>query len=284
MPGYRSRPYRKAGEPMDAMRLEHIPVMILCGGMGTRLREETELRPKPMMEIGGKPMLWHIMKLYAFYGFREFILCVGYKGHVIKEYFLNFRAYQSDFTIHLANSHEIQYHTTPEEDIWRVTLAETGETAQTGARVRRAGRYITSDAFCLTYGDGVGNIDLRKLMAFHRSHGKIGTVTGVRPPGRFGELEMDPSGCVVQFNEKVQVGGGVINGGFFVFQRSFLDRFLEDRENLVLEQEPLRELARSGELMVYPHEGFWQPMDTSREYRFLNELWNANNAPWKVWS
>jgi glucose-1-phosphate cytidylyltransferase len=258
-------------------------VVILCGGMGTRLREETEIRPKPMVEIGGRPMLWHIMKLYAAHGFREFILCLGYKGHLIKDYFLNYRAYQSDLTIHLGDSQRIEYHTGADEDAWRVTLVETGESAQTGARVARAGRYVRGDTFCLTYGDGVSNVDLGGLLAFHRAHGKAGTVTGVRPAGRFGELDVDAAGRATQFNEKPQVEKGFINGGFFVFHRRFLDRYLEHRDDLILEQEPLQRLARDGQLMVYPHTAFWQPMDTYREFKLLNDLWASGAAPWKVW-
>ena len=257
-------------------------VMILCGGFGSRLREETELRPKPMIEIGGKPILWHIMKLYAAHGFRDFVLCLGYKGHLIKHYFLNYRAYQSDFTIHLGNSQRIEYHGA-EEDGWRITLVETGESAQTGARVARGGRYLRGDTFCLTYGDGLSNVDLGQLLTFHRAHGRIGTVTGVRPVGRFGELEVDASGRATQFNEKPQVTAGFINGGFLVFQRTFLERYLGDHDETVLEQEPLQRLAADGELMVYPHHGFWQPMDTYREFKLLNELWATAQAPWKVW-
>lgn len=258
-------------------------VMILCGGLGTRLREETEFRPKPMIEIGGKPMLWHIMRRYAAFGFRDFILCLGYKGTLIKDYFLNYRAYQSDFTIHLGNAHRVEYHTdATEEENWRITFVETGETAQTGARIIRAGRYVRGEVFCLTYGDGLSDIDFRALLAFHRSHGKIGTVTGVRPVGRFGELDVDANRRVTQFNEKPQVTTGLINGGFFVFQRAFLEQFLEDHDDLVLEQKPLQRLARAGELMVYPHEGFWQPMDTYRELKSLNDLWAKGQAPWRV--
>jgi len=260
--------------------------MILCGGLGTRFREETDTRPKPMVAVGGKPILWHIMKSYAAYGYRDFILCLGYKGHMIKDYFLNYQAYQRDFTLRLDHSPRITYHSKAEEDDWRVTFVETGEHAQTGARVARASRYVVGETFCLTYGDGVGNVDLGALLAFHRAHGKLATVTGVRPPGRFGELEVDGSGRATQFNEKPQVQAGLINGGFFVFQRAFLDRFLDDGTggaDMVLEQEPLQRLARSGELMVYVHEGFWQPMDTSREHTRLNELWNTGRAPWKVW-
>lgn len=262
--------------------MEYPPVMILCGGLGSRLHEETEFRPKPMLEIGERPILWHIMKLYAAHGFRDFILCLGYKGHVIKEYFLNYRAFQGDVTVQLGDSHQVEYHT-PQEENWRVTLVDTGQTAQTGARVARAGQYIRTDTFCLTYGDGLGDIDLTALLTFHRSHGKIGTVTGVRPPGRFGELAVDTAGRAIQFNEKPQVGEGIINGGFFVFRRVFLEQCLEDRDDLVLEREPLQRLARVGELMVYPHEGFWQPMDTYREFKLLNELWASGKAPWKVW-
>ena len=263
---------------------QQIPVMILCGGLGSRLHEETEFRPKPMLEVGGRPILWHIMKLYAHYGFRRFVLCLGYKGHLIKEFFLNYRAHQADFTIHIGNSGKVDYHHSEKPEDWEVTLVETGQKAQTGARVARAARYITTDRFCLTYGDGLGNIDLDQLMRFHLDHGKIGTVSGVRPPGRFGELELGATGEATAFNEKPQVAGGIINGGFFIFERPFLTRFLNDREDLVLEQEPLRKLAESGQMMVYPHEGFWQPMDTYREYKLINELWATGKAPWRVWA
>ena len=266
------------------LQTQTITVIILCGGLGSRMYEETELRPKPMLEIGGRPMLWHIMQVYAAHGFREFILCLGYKGHVIKDYFLNYRAYQSDCTVRLGDSTRIEYHQSAHVPDWSVTLAETGQAAQTGARVLRGGRYVRGDTFCLTYGDGLSDINLHELLAFHRGHGKIGTVTGVRPPGRFGELEIDPLGRATQFNEKPQVTEGVINGGFFIFQRAFLDHHLQDRDDVVLEQEPLQQLARAGELMVYPHKGFWQPMDTHREFKLLNELWATGQAPWKVWS
>ncbi len=264
--------------------MEKPPVLILCGGIGSRLYEETEFRPKPMLEIGERPILWHIMKLYASHGFRHFILCLGYKGHMIKDFFLNYQAYRSDLTVHLGNSQPVEYHANhANEEDWHITLVETGLTAQTGARVTKAGRYVQADTFCLTYGDGLGDVDLTALLAFHRQHGKIGTVTGVRPPGRFGELEVDSKGRAIQFNEKPQTTGGIINGGFFVFQREFMSQFLTDRDDLVLEQEPLQRLAKAGELVVYPHQGFWQPMDTYRELKLLNELWNHGKAPWKVW-
>ena len=260
------------------------PVIILCGGLGSRLHEETEFRPKPMLEIGNRPILWHIMKLYASHGFREFILCLGYKGHLIKDFFLNYQAYQSDFTIHPGDLKHIEYHNhNGAQEDWRVTLVETGQAAQTGARVFRAGQYIQSDSFCLTYGDGLGDIDLTALLKFHQAHGKIGTVTGVRPPGRFGELQVDSTGKVQQFNEKPQNSDGMINGGFFIFKKEFLPRFLEEREDLVLEGTPLQRLSQEGELMVYRHQGFWQPMDSYREFKMLNDMWATGKAPWKVW-
>ncbi len=252
--------------------------------MGSRLQEETEFRPKPMLEIGSRPILWHIMKLYAAHGFNHFLLCLGYKGHVIKDFFLNYRTYQSDLTVHLGNHQQVEYHTNHvDQESWKVTLVETGLNAQTGARVVKAARYLPGDNFCLTYGDGLGDVNLSDLLAFHQKHGKIGTVTGVRPPGRFGELEVDSSGTATQFNEKPQAAGGLINGGFFIFKRSFLEKYLSERDDLVLEQKPLQRLARDGELAVYPHKGFWQPMDTYREFRLLNDLWNSGKAPWKVW-
>jgi len=262
---------------------EKIPVMILCGGMGTRLREETEVRPKPMVEIGGRPILWHILKLYSASGFKDFILCLGYKGHVIKEYFLNYHTYNTDLTVSLGGPEAIQYHNRHAEEDWRVTLVETGDTAQTGSRVARAGRYVQTKTFCLTYGDGLGDVDLSALIEFHHRHGKIGTVTGVRPPGRFGELLVDTEGRAIEFSEKPQVTEGVINGGFFVFQHEFLQHYLNSQEGLVLEHEPLQQLAKDGELMVYLHEGFWQPMDTYRELKILDQLWSSGRAPWKVW-
>lgn len=260
-----------------------IPVMILCGGIGSRLHEESEFRPKPMLEIGGRPILWHIMKLYSSYGLKEFILCLGYKGSMIKNYFMNYHANVADLTIQLDRPGNTQYHNSHPLEDWGVTLVETGETAQTGARVARAGKYVRSKTFCLTYGDGLGQIHIQKLLEFHWSHGKIGTVTGVRPPGRFGELHVNGKGLADQFNEKPQVTGGLINGGFFVFEREFLDRYVKNENDLVLEQEPLQQLARDGELMVYVHDGFWQPMDTYREWKLLNELWSEGRAPWKVW-
>ena len=256
-------------------------VVILCGGKGTRLREETETRPKPMVEIGGYPILWHIMKIYSHFGFNEFILCLGYKGYVIKEYFLNYLTRTRDFTIDLSNSREIQYHDGVYEEDWRITMAETGDEALTGARVFRVGKYIEGDTFMATYGDGVADVNIRDLLDYHFSHGRLATVTGVRPGSRFGEM-IAQEGQVVSFSEKPQTSSGMINGGFFVFDRQVFD-YLEDRDSLFLEGEPMRQLVENGELMVFNHEGFWQPMDTYREYMLLNRIWSEGRPPWKVW-
>jgi glucose-1-phosphate cytidylyltransferase len=258
--------------------------MILCGGMGTRLREQTETRPKPMVEVGGKPMLWHIMKLYGHYGISEFILCLGYKGQVVKEYFLNYEAMNNDFTIRLGRERSVEYHSGEVDGQgWRVTLADTGERAGTGARIRRAVRYLGDDVvFAATYGDGVADLDLGAALAFHREHGRLATVTGVRPPGRFGEIRNDGS-RVVGFAEKPQVGEGLINGGFFFFQRDFL-RYLDDGDDCLLEREPLERAARDGQLQVFQHTGFWQCMDTYRDWENLEKLWSSGHPPWKVWT
>ncbi len=259
-------------------------VAILCGGRGTRLREVSETIPKPMVPVGEHPVLWHVMKLYAAHGLTEFVLLLGYKGVVIREYFLNFAAYETDVTVNLAATGEerLTFHGRPIEP-WQVTLVNTGEDTLTGARIRRARRYLeTDELFCLTYGDGVGNIDITALLAFHRNHGRLATVTAVRPPGRFGELALE-AGQVRVFNEKPQVSGGYINGGFFVFHRDVIERYFPDRDDLMLEKEPLEALARDGELMAFQHEGFWQPMDTPREFQLLNELWRSGRAPWKIW-
>jgi glucose-1-phosphate cytidylyltransferase len=257
---------------------------ILCGGRGTRLREVSDLIPKPMVPIGDKPILWHIMKTYAAHGITDFVLLLGYKGTVIRDFFLNFAAHTTDVTIDLskAGHDRLTFHGVPSEP-WKVTLVDTGEDAMTGARIRRAKHFLDeSESFCATYGDGVGNIDIRALLEFHKAHGKVATLTGVRPPGRFGELVVT-NDAVQSFNEKPQVSGGFINGGFFVFQRSMLEDYLNDDESLVLEREPMEKLATDGQLMMFPHEGFWQPMDTPREYSLLNDLWAGGKAPWKIW-
>jgi len=260
------------------------PVVVLCGGQGSRLREETEVLPKPMLSIGDRPILWHIMKLYSHHGFKRFVLALGYKGYAIREYFLNYRAHVLDARFKLGEPQKAIFEGRLEEEDWDLTLAETGPETLTGGRVARLRRHLAGTEFCLTYGDGVGNVDLSKLLDYHRAHGKIGTVTGVLPPGRFGELVVDPDGAASEFNEKLQTTGGRISGGFFVFRKDFLGRYLGDAEdNCVLEQEPLRKLAADGQLMVYPHDGFWQPMDTYREWKLLNELWKYGKAPWKIW-
>ena len=235
-----------------------------------------------MVEIGGRPILWHVMKIYAHHGLKEFVLCLGYKGDVIKDFFLNYEARVNDVTVQLGRSPNVRFHTAHDEEGWTVTLADTGESALTGARVHRVRDHLGADPFCLTYGDGLGDIDISALLRFHRGHGKIGTVTGVRPPGRFGEL-LIVGDRVATFSEKPQVTEGLINGGFFVFERAFIDRYLSDRDDLMLEGEPLQRLAADGELMVWPHQGFWQPMDTYREWKLLEKLWVAGAAPWKVW-
>ena len=257
-------------------------VVILCGGQGTRLREETEVRPKPMVELGGRPILWHLMKLYAHHGLHDFVLCLGYKAHVIKDFFLNYEARVNDCTVRLGRNSGIEFHSGHPEEGWSITLAETGLNAMTGARVRRVRRYLNNEPFCLTYGDGLGNVDIPGLLAFHRSHGRLATVTGVRPAGRFGELVVEGA-HVRDFSEKPQATSGFINGGFFVFEPEFVERYLNDREDLVLEKEPLQQLAADGELMIWPHQGFWQPMDTFREWKLLEDLWSAGDPPWKVW-
>jgi len=261
--------------------MDKVKVIILCGGRGTRLKEETEIRPKPLVEIGGKPILWHIMKIYAHYGFNDFILCLGYKGEKIKEYFLNYEAMSSDFTIRLGNRNNIRFHSNHQEKDWNVTLVDTGEEAQTGARIKRIEKYIDSDLFMLTYGDGVANINVKSLLEFHKSHGIIGTITGVHPSSRFGEFVIKKN-KLIKFHEKPQVSEGLINGGFFVFNKVFL-KYLKEDDNCYLEKEPLENLTSEGELMVYIHDGFWQCVDTYRELELLNNLWKSSKPPWKVW-
>jgi glucose-1-phosphate cytidylyltransferase len=256
-------------------------VVILCGGMGTRLREETDVRPKPMVEIGERPILWHIMKHYAHCGFNDFILCLGYKGDVIKRFFAQYDLLLNDFTVTLgASGRSIEIHHAQQHD-WRVTLCDTGAAAKTGARVKRIEKYVDSDLFLLTYGDGVTDLDIATLVAFHRAHGKIGTVTGVVPPSRYGELHIQGK-RVMAFAEKPLNEEASINGGYFVFDRRFFD-YLSDDEECILEREPLERLARDGQLMVHLHRGFWQCMDTYRDYEFLKGLWERGQAPWKVW-
>ena len=253
-------------------------VVILAGGLGTRLNEETGIRPKPMVEIGEKPILWHIMKIYSAYGFNDFVVCLGYKGYVIKEFFANYFLHQTDLTIDLhQNKTEIHHNKT---DPWRVTLANTGDKTMTGGRIRRIREYLNNETFMVTYGDGVADIDIKALLAFHKRHGRLATVTAVRPPSRFGGIALEGN-KVINFIEKPQIGEGWINGGFFVFEPQVLDYISGDQ--ILLEREPLEKLALEGQLMAYQHERFWQCMDTMRDVHFLNELWQSNLPPWKIW-
>ena len=254
-------------------------VLILCGGFGSRLQEETMLKPKPMVEIGKQPILWHIMKIYTAFGYKEFILALGYKGEVIKDYFLNYYYFRNSFSMHLANGH-VNVHNGSQED-WLIHLIDTGVHTQTGGRIKRLAPWIGNETFMMTYGDGVADIDLRKLVAFHRRHGKLATITAVRPPARFGRLTF-AGDLVTKFVEKPQIGEGWINGGFFVLEPEVLNYIKGDETHW--EWEPLEHLAEEGQLVAYRHEGFWQPMDTLREKRLLNELWNKGEAPWKVWT
>jgi glucose-1-phosphate cytidylyltransferase len=254
-------------------------VLILAGGFGSRLSEETDIRPKPMAEIGGKPILWHIMKHYSFYGFNEFVILLGYKGYYIKEYFANYFLHQSDVTIDLSNN-KMQVHNNSSEP-WKVTLLDTGLNTMTGGRVKRAKEFINNETFMLTYGDGVSDINLHQLLSFHKQHGKAITMTSVQPEGRFGALEIDANNRVLSFMEKPKGDGSWINGGFFVCEPKVLD-YIEADET-IFEREPLENLAKDGELFTYRHQGFWKCMDTLRDKNQLNELWNSNQAKWKIW-
>jgi glucose-1-phosphate cytidylyltransferase len=257
--------------------------VILCGGQGTRIRDANELLPKPMLPIGGKPIVWHIMKMYARHGVKDFVLCLGYKGWHLKEFFLNYKAMTTDLTVTLGQHGAVELNGHHDEEDWRVTLAETGEETQTGGRVAAVRKYVEGDEpFLLTYGDGVSDVDISATIAVHRREGKVATVTAVRPPGRFGEMVID-GGKVTEFNEKPQVSEGFINGGFFVLDGRRIWKYLEGGPSVVLEREPLRALARDRELVAFPHTGYWQPMDTAREYGQLNDLWAAGKAPWKTW-
>jgi len=255
-------------------------VVILCGGVGTRLREETEFRPKPLVEVGGRPILWHIMKLYAHYGFRDFVLCLGYRGNMIKEYFLNYEAVNNDFTICLGCKHSITYHGAHKEQDFNVTLVDTGLETMTGGRVKRVEKTIDGDTFMVTYGDGVADLDIQALLNFHYAHGRWVTVTSVRPISRFGILDVEDGGRVLNFAEKPRVDGWA-NAGFFVFNRRVFDYL--DGDHCILEREPLERLSREGQVMAYRHNGFFFAMDTYREYKYLNEIWASGQAPWKVW-
>jgi glucose-1-phosphate cytidylyltransferase len=254
-------------------------VVILAGGMGTRISEETVVRPKPMVEIGGKPILWHIMKIYSHYGFHDFIICLGYKGYMIKEYFSNYFLHMSDVTFDMrTNSMKVhQQYAEP----WNVTLVDTGAETMTGGRIKRVAPYIGNETFMLTYGDGISDVNIKKLLEYHKNHHKLATVTATQPSGRFGALNLDSSEKVVSFQEKPAGDGSWINGGFFILSPRILD--LISGDNTVLEKEPIESLARDGELVGYKHHGFWYAMDTLRDKNHLETLWQSGKAPWKVW-
>jgi glucose-1-phosphate cytidylyltransferase len=256
-----------------------VKAVLLAGGFGTRISEESATRPKPMIEIGGRPILWHIMKIYAHHGIRDFVICLGYKGYMIKEYFANFYLHSSDITVETRTG-DIHYHDTNAED-WRVTLVETGENTMTGGRLKRVLPYLDpAEPFCMTYGDGVGDVDISALVAFHRSHGREATLTAVMPPGRYGALDISGE-AVERFVEKPLGDNGLVNGGFFVLQPSILARIAGD--GTTWEKEPLESLARDRQLAAFRHDGFWQPMDTLRDKTALEELWQSGRAKWKVW-
>ena len=255
--------------------------VILCGGQGTRIRDANEVLPKPMLPIGGKPIVWHIMKCYARHGITDFVLCLGYKGWLIKEFFLNYKAMTSDVTLTLGSAGSVEINGRSAEDGWRITLAETGEETMTGGRVAAIRRYVENDdAFHLTYGDGVSDVDLTTLTEFHRAHGRVASVTAVRPAGRFGEMSI-AGDAVSEFNEKPQASEGFINGGFFVLDSRRVWDYVGQEPDTVFERQPLQSLAKAGELRAFRHTGFWQPMDTLREYQLLNDLWAAGRAPWQ---
>lgn len=253
--------------------------VILAGGLGTRISEETNLKPKPMVEIGGKPLLWHIMKIYSSHGVNDFIICCGYKGYVIKEYFANYFLHMSDVTFDMAHNKMEVHHQWAEP--WKVTLVDTGEHTQTGGRLKRVAPYLVDEeAFCFTYGDGVADVDITREIAFHRQHKKLATITAVRPPGRYGALQMQGD-AVAGFMEKPRGDGGLINGGFFVLSPKCTD--LIEGDDMPWEHTPLNTLARDGQLMAFEHDGFWQAMDTLREKNLLEDLWSSGKAPWKTW-
>ncbi len=252
--------------------------VILAGGLGTRISEETDLKPKPMVNIGGKPILWHIMKLYSLHGVNEFIICCGYKGYVIKEYFANYFLHMSDVTFDMKNN-SMQVHNKRAED-WKVTLVDTGEHTMTGGRIKKIRNYLGEDDFCLTYGDGLCDLNITELIEFHQNHGKLATLTAVYPCGRFGALDIKDS-SIISFEEKPKGDGARINGGFCVLSTKVID--LIDNDSTVWEQEPIKRLVQAGELMAYNYDGFWQPMDTLRDKVYLESLWNEEKAPWQKW-
>ncbi len=255
-------------------------VVLMAGGFGTRLSEETGLKPKPMVEIGGKPILWHIMKIYSHYGYNDFIICLGYMGYYIKEYFANYFLHQTDVTIDLSKN-QMEYHSSKAEP-WRITLVDTGLQTQIGGRIKRIQKYVGQETFMLTYGDGVGDINIPALVEFHKSKGKYACHTVVQPPGRFGATKIDQMGNVISFQEKPNGGNAWINGGYFVLEPQVFDYIEGDQT--IWEREPMENLAQEGQLVAYKHLGFWKPMDTLRDKRELENLWNSNQPLWKVWN
>lgn len=258
-------------------------VVILAGGRGTRISEESHLKPKPMIGIGEQPILWHIMKIYSSFGFNDFVICCGYKGHIIKEYFADYYLHRSDVTFDFSDGNRMTVHENVAEP-WRVTLVDTGMNSQTGARVKRVQKYIGDEPFMLTYGDGVSDVDIRALVDHHKNSGKLVTLTGIQPGGRFGVLDLDEAGSsITGFREKAKEDGGWVNGGFMVMEPKVFD-YLSREENCILERDPMEALARDGQLGVYKHPGFWQCMDTMRDKILLEDMWETNHAPWKVWN
>lgn len=257
--------------------------IILAGGFGTRISEESATKPKPLIEIGDKPILWHIMKIYSHFGFHDFVFCLGYKGYQIKSYFANYFLHESDVTFDFTKG-EAPYVHSHKAEPWKVTLVDTGVNTMTGSRVKKVSRFLANETFMLTYGDGVSNVNITELLKFHKSHGKLATVTAVQPGGRFGALDIRGSNEVAGFQEKPQGEGGWINGGFFVLEPGALEYISQENDSVVFEKAPLENLARDGQLVAFKHKGFWQPMDTLRDKMQLDALWENNKAPWKVWS
>ena len=255
-------------------------VVILAGGLGTRISEESHLKPKPMIEIGERPILWHIMKIYSHFGFNDFVICLGYKGYCIKEYFAHYFLHEADITFDFKNQNERMIHHHSAEP-WTVTLVNTGLDTMTGGRVKRIQSYVDGETFLLTYGDGVGNVNISDLVSYHKAHGKLATMTSTQPGGRFGALNLDDQNRIINFQEKPKGDGSWINAGFFVLEPQVFDYIDDDRT--VLEREPMENLARDGQLVAYKHDGFWQPMDSLRDKNDLEKLWKAGNAPWKIW-
>ena len=263
--------------------MKAMKVVILCGGYGTRIRDVADDIPKPLIPIGDAPILWHIMKYFSLWGLSEFILCLGYKGSQIKDFFINYQTRMNDFTITLGEEDKIEYHNKHDEASWKVTLIDTGIHSLTATRLRMVRDHVKNDdSFMLTYGDGVADIDIHALINYHNNHSGALTVSGVRPPGRFGEIELNATGDVLGFNEKPQATGGVISGGFFVCRQEVFD-YLPDNENVMLEQQPIQGMTRDGKMKVYAHQGFWQCMDTQRDFNLLNDLVNTDQAPWMKW-